>query len=116
MIDNSKVISADKLKDVLITRTATKLLTSEPLVEKIINHQFFSIKEALKIRKQVEIYEIGKFQISKNKLRRRINELERIEREAQKFHDTKAPDNRKPSLIKRIDNIRAKLEVLKAKI
>lgn len=116
MIDNSKVIPADKLKDVLITRTAIKTFQSETVVEKIISHQFFSIKEAFKTKKQVEIADLGKFQVSQVKLRRRLKELEDMKISIEDYRERSNLEGRRLSSVsKKIEVIGETIEKLKAK-
>lgn len=70
-------IGADKLKGVLVTRTAIKTLVPEDIVEKVIMFQFKDARDAMMEHEQVEISGFGKFLISPNKLRRRIENLEK---------------------------------------
>ncbi len=73
-IENS--IDADKLKGVLITRTAIKTLMPEDLVEKIIMFQFKDIKNAISEYEQVEISGFGKFMTSRSKIKKKIERME----------------------------------------
>lgn len=72
-----KIIDRDKIKDVLITRTAIKCLTATEVVEKIVNFQGKDASEAVKIHKEVEFVGWGKFMISQAKVRRRVFSMER---------------------------------------
>lgn len=74
----SKLITPEKLRDVLITRTAIKTLQSEALVERIISFQFKDANEATKIYNEVEISGFGKFMLSARKARKKIEKLGRI--------------------------------------
>lgn len=72
-----RVIAKDKVKDVLITRTAIKCLVSDHIVEKIIDFQGRDAARAVKLYSEVEFVGWGKFMVSKAKLRRNIESLER---------------------------------------
>ena len=71
-------IETDKLKGVLITRTAIKTLIPEDIVEKVIMFQFKDIKQATYTNEQVEVSGFGKFLISNAKLKKRKEKLEQI--------------------------------------
>jgi nucleoid DNA-binding protein len=75
---NSESIAPEKIKDVLITRTAIKHLQSEAVVEKVINFQFKDACEMMKIHHQIEISGFGKFMISGPKVTKRIKRIEDI--------------------------------------
>lgn len=72
---NQNSITADKLKGVLITRTAIKTLVAEDIVEKIINFQFKDFRAAVMEHEQIEISGFGKFIISPAKLRKKIEKF-----------------------------------------
>jgi nucleoid DNA-binding protein len=69
-------IDSDKLKGVLITRTAIKALVAEDIVEKVISFQFKDLKEMTSSHEQIELGGFGKFMTSPNKIARRISKLE----------------------------------------
>src|SRR5271167_2883740 len=73
-----KLVSPDKLRDVLITRTAIKTLQSEKVVEKVISFQFRDANEAIKLCNQVEISGFGKFISSRSKMRKKLRKMEVI--------------------------------------
>ena len=66
----------DKIRKLLITRTAIKTLTSESIVDKIISFQFKDVNNATKLHKEVEISGLGKFLMSPRKVDRKIIKLE----------------------------------------
>lgn len=72
----SNSIQADKLKGVLITRTAIKTLIPEDIVERVIMFQFKDARDAMVEHEQVEISGFGKFLTSPNKIRKKIDNLE----------------------------------------
>lgn len=76
MNQNHKIISPEKLRDVLITRTAIQNLQSESVVEKVISFQFQEAVKRLKVHHEVEISGFGKFLISPSKLAKRIKKVQ----------------------------------------
>ena len=76
-VEENKIIQADKIKDVLITRTAIKPLQSERTVEAIISFQFENAKEATRKHMTVEISGFGVFFVSKAKVKKRIKKYQR---------------------------------------
>lgn len=74
--NTSNSIHTDKLKGVLVTRTAIKTLVPEDIVEKVIMFQFKDARDAMTKHEQVEISGFGKFMTSPNKIRRKIENLE----------------------------------------
>lgn len=72
-------IQVDKQARVFITRTALKSLTSESTVEKVISFQFKDLLRALKTYSSIEISGFGRFFISQNKLRRRLETVYRTQ-------------------------------------
>ncbi len=79
--NTSNSIQTDKLKGVLVTRTAIKTLVPEDIVEKVIMFQFKDARDAMTKHEQVEISGFGKFMTSPNKIRRRIKKLEQVLRD-----------------------------------
>lgn len=61
------------VKDYLIRILAVKSLTSEKLIEAVINHQFQSANEALKTNNSVEISGFGKFIYAVKKARKKLD-------------------------------------------
>lgn len=74
----TKTVPREKVKDLLITKTAIKTLTSENIVEKIISFQGKDASRAIKTNNEVEFSGFGKFMVSSNKLRKRIDALEKM--------------------------------------
>lgn len=68
------------VKDYLIRRMAVKMMTSESVLETVVNHQFQSAQRAMVNNKSVEISGFGKFL---------FNEKKAIKKE-EKFHSQKA--------------------------
>lgn len=96
MENNYTTIPADKLKGVLITKTAIKTLIAEELVEKVISFEFKDALQALKQHHQVEISGFGRFMISPNKTAKKVVKLERrIEYINLKIQNTDMPEGKK---------------------
>lgn len=69
-------VPEDKIKGMLITRTAIKLLQSEDIVEKIINFQFKDANSEIITSHQIEFSGLGKVMISPSKIRTKIAKME----------------------------------------
>ena len=69
-------IRIDKQADVFINKTATKTLTSTSVVEKVMKFHFKDLIKAFAVHSSIEISGFGRFEISQNKLQRRLRELE----------------------------------------
>lgn len=69
---------ADRIKSILITRTAIKELISEDIVDRVVNFQFKDFKEMVHEHDQIEISGFGKFMVSPNKVERKKIKLEII--------------------------------------
>lgn len=76
MKKNSNSIETDKLKGVLITRTAIKTLVPEDIVEKVVMFQFKDFLQAIKEHEQIEVTGFGKFMTSPNKIAKKLERLE----------------------------------------
>ena len=63
------------VKDFLVRTLAVKMLTSEKIIEAVINHQFQSANEALDLNNSVEIAGFGKFFFNSKKAMKRIEQL-----------------------------------------
>lgn len=64
------------VKDYLVRTMAVKLLTSEKVIEAVINHQFQSANEALDQNNSIEISGFGKFFFNEKKATKRIEKLQ----------------------------------------
>lgn len=112
-----KTIAPDKLKDVLITKTAIKTLKSEDLVERVIMHQFKSARDAFRVHNEIEISGFGKFTISTKRLRLKKlyyeNIINVIERRLE--YSSNLPEWRIKQYNLRLGLIKEDLEYLKTK-
>jgi nucleoid DNA-binding protein len=75
---NLNSIEADKVKGVLMTRTAIKTLIPEDIVEKVIMFQFKDLKDNMLEHEQLEVSGFGKFMTSPAKIKRKIDKLEAV--------------------------------------
>lgn len=66
---------ADRIRSILITKTAIKELTSEDVIEKVIMFQFKDFRKMVFEHDQVEISGWGKFLVSPNKVRKKEEKL-----------------------------------------
>lgn len=71
----NETIPQARIKDVLITRTAIKLLKPESVVDKIVSFQFKDAIVHTKIVNEIEISGFGKFYVSQAKLRKKVKKL-----------------------------------------
>lgn len=111
-----KIIAKDKIKDVLITRTAIKCLMSTELVEKIINFQGKDASEAVRVYSQVEFVGLGKFLISQAKVKRRIaSYIKGIDIVEEKIQKTETLSKKNQLNIK-LEGMKEKLEFYKTKL
>jgi nucleoid DNA-binding protein len=78
MFNQIPFIQKDKLKQVLITRTATKTIVSESVVEKVIFFAYAQANKAAKVNNEVEISGFGKFIFSEKKALKRLAKLREI--------------------------------------
>lgn len=112
----NNVIPVDKLKDVLLTRTAIKTLKPEHWVDRVIAFQFKDASAATKYAKEVEISGFGKFYISASKVKKRLlkyeNSLAKKERELARpdlpKEKRKQLESQKAVLIGLIDYLKSK--------
>lgn len=63
------------VKDFLIRKLAVQLMTSEKLIEQVVNHQFQSANEAMSVNNSVEISGFGKLFFNNKKAVKRVSQL-----------------------------------------
>jgi hypothetical protein len=109
------------LTDFFTKKTAVKTLTSESIVDAVIKHQWKSANEAVKTNNEIEISGIGRFYVSKAKVRKRLIKLEEIQRAYAKIIET-SDDEKKvnstklklASITERINNLKNKLDAIQS--
>lgn len=114
---NSESIPIEKIRSVLITRTAIKLLESESNVEKVVNFQFKDMLQMMKVHHQVEMSGFGKFMISGPKVQRRVDKLEQIVSSISSAlqEPEKLGDKKETSYRKKLEDATIILEYLKTR-
>lgn len=63
---------ADRIKSILITKTAIKELVSEDIIDKVISFQFKDFRDMVHEHDQIEITGFGKFLVSPNKVAKKM--------------------------------------------
>lgn len=115
---NNNIIAKDKLKDVLVTKTAIKTLKSVAIVDKVISHSFKAASIALKTHREVEITGFGIFKTNDYRAKQLIEKKEKllakIERRLKEGDDLKDSsrltyEKEKDKLILDIRNLKLKL-------
>jgi len=112
-------IPQDKLKDVLISKTATKLSCSEDTVDKVIGFQFKEAKDAFKQYSEVEISGFGKFTISQPKVRRKLRrmmDLHELTIGRMVREDETLTERRRSSFLSKISKLKEAIDHLKTKL
>ena len=109
-------IQLNKQARVFITKTATKNLVSESLVEKVVSFQFKDLLRAFKTYESIEISGFGKFTLSQRKAKRLKKGIEiAIERmEAECLIETS--EEKKAYMRQRLQTAREGLEFLEKRI
>lgn len=69
---------ADRIKSILITRTAIKELISEDIVDRVINFQFKDFKDMVHEHDQIEVSGFGKFLVSMTKVEKKKIKLQKV--------------------------------------
>jgi hypothetical protein len=71
-------IAPEKLKDILLSKTAVDTGQSKDIVEKVISFQFRDALKMLREVKEVELTGLGKFMMSNRKVSKKISLIENI--------------------------------------
>lgn len=97
-------------------KTSVKTLTSESIVDAVIKHQWKSANEATKKNEEIEMAGIGKFYVSKAKVRRRVEKLEIIKRGFMKI--IRESDNERliSATQTKLESVENRIKELKAKL
>lgn len=108
----NNTIPADKVNDVLLTRTAIKTLKPEYVVQKIISFQFKDAREATKRVSDIEISGFGKLIRSEVKTRKKKVVLERTLNSLLGKLET-ASGEKRTSLEQRLEGVKKAINTLK---
>lgn len=114
---NNNIISKDKLKDVLVTKTAIKTLQKVSVVDKVISHSFKLASVALKSHRDVEMSGFGIFKTNdfraKQLLEKKQKQIDIIENKiATKEMSESAISNYK----KTIDRLKVDINCINSKL
>jgi len=105
------------VKDFLVRKLAVKMLTSEKVIEAVINHQFQSANEAMDLNNSVEIAGFGKFFFNNKKGVKRIEQLKvKIAALQNIIADPSTSEQKKKSSQIAIDKAQITINELKTKI
>ncbi len=105
------------VKDFLIRKLAVQLMTSEKLIEQVVNHQFQSANEAMGTNNSVEISGFGKLFFNNKKAKKRIIQLtgKRIAME-RIIADEQTTEQRKRAAQITLEQTLRRIETIKPKI
>ena len=113
-MDKPKSLS---VKDYLIRVLAVKMLTSEKVIEAVVDHQYQSTNDAMATNYSVEIAGFGKMLFNNKKALRRMEELYSKEALFTKMLlDESITEQKRQSLTLKLHNTRLTIEALKPRI
>jgi len=105
------------VKDYLIRVLAVKMLTSEKVIEAVVDHQYQSANEAMASNYSVEIAGFGKMLFNKKKAIKRMEKLHSKEAVFTKMLlDDSITEQKKQSLTLKLNNTILTIEALKPRI
>jgi len=105
------------VKDYLIRVLAVKMLTSEKVIEAVVDHQYQSANEAMASNYSVEIAGFGKMLFNKKKAIKRMEKLHSKEALFTKMLlDDSITEQKKQSLTLKLNNTILTIEALKPRI
>lgn len=108
---------AERIRSILITKTAIKELVSEDIIEKVIGFQFKDFRDMAHEHDQIEITGFGKFLVSPNKVANKKDKMENAIRKFQaRLNDNPdASQTKRDYWIEQINNCTAVIEDLKTR-
>jgi len=105
------------MKEYLIRTLAVKMMVSEKTIEAVINHQFNSANEAMKMHNTVEISGFGKFTFNYKKA---VKKMEKMLSQQQLFQsridDPKLSEQRRATETVKLNNVIHNINILKPKL
>jgi nucleoid DNA-binding protein len=105
------------VKDYLVRVLAVKMLTSEKIIEAVVDHQYQSTNEAMANNYSVEIAGFGKMLFNKKKAVKKMEKLMQYKAiHEQTLLNEDITETKRQSLIVKLDNIRMAIESLKPRI
>lgn len=105
------------VKDYLVRTLAVKILTSEKVIEAVVNHQFQSANEAMDLNDSVEIAGFGKLFFNKKKAAKKLEKLN-VKKEFMErvINDDKTSEQRKRSATVTLEKTVIQINQLKARV
>jgi len=105
------------MKEYLIRTLAVKMMVSEKTIEAVINHQFNSANEAMKMHNTVEISGFGKFTFNYKKA---VKKMEKMLSQQQLFQsridDPNLSEQRRATETVKLNNVIHNINILKPKL
>lgn len=111
MNQDHNLISKDKIKDVLVSRTAGKVNVDTAIVEKVVGFAFKDAAKAFKKNNTVEISGFGVFRVSLSKLKKDL-----IRRERNLANVLKIPDQSNSNVKNYVQTLETIIADVKTKI
>lgn len=113
---HNNLISKDKLKDVLITKTAIKTLKDPSIVEKVVGFAFEDAKKAFRTHKEIEISGFGVFKMSNVKIIKGLAKYESIVKQYKRMlENPQLPPEKRNTLEIKIESAQKIVDFLKTK-
>lgn len=105
------------VKDYLVRTLAVKILTSEKVIEAVVNHQFQSANEAMDLNDSVEIAGFGKLFFNKKKAVKKLEKLN-VKKEFMErvINDQETSEKRKRSATVTLEKTIIQINQLKARV
>lgn len=111
------LIPRDKVRDVLITKTAIKTLKPEQVVDRVIAFQFKDARDHTKIVDEIEISGFGKFYRSVPKTRKKLEGLKKaFNILSASLEDITKTEEQKEHIQYKLENMSNTIKFLEAKI
>ena len=105
------------MKEYLIRTLAVKLMVSERILESVVNHQFNSALEAMKVNNSVEISGFGKFIFNHKKALKKFEKMlsqERLFRS--RLEDPSLSEQKRATEMTKLNGVIYNISVLKPKL
>lgn len=105
------------VKDYIIRTMAVKMMVSEKILEAVVNHQFNSANDAMKLHNSVEISGFGKFIFNYKKALKKMEKMLSQKRLFEsRLEDVSLSEKKRATEQVKLNNVLYNIEVLKPKI
>ena len=105
------------MKEYLIRTLAVKMMISEKTIEAVINHQFNSANDAMKIHNSVEISGFGKFTFNYKKAQKKMEKmLSQKQLFQSRIDDPNLSEQRRATETVKLNNVIHNINILKPKL